>query len=209
MLKHLETTDPTSCLSKAGDDEPLFVLRAKDPLAPTVVRAWASTATLADLHAEKLDEALECADAMDEWRHARYPDKEAELPPLDGAWHEITTHHTNECNKAITISADERDQKNGGASHEYIITILGEDGEVDDQLALEFQRGPIKEVGTNGITHEVLLAVLIDRLEGFQAGPYANVHNAVALGHVRAAFDALEARTREREARGVEGTHTV
>lgn len=31
----------------------------------------------------------------------------------------------------------------------------------------------IAEVGTNGITHEALLAVLIDRLQSFQRGEYS------------------------------------
>ena len=30
-----------SCLSKAADDEPVFILRAKDKLAPEVVEGWA------------------------------------------------------------------------------------------------------------------------------------------------------------------------
>jgi hypothetical protein len=78
-------------------------------------------------------------------------------------------------------------------------------------LPIIFQNGPVSVDGNgvNGITHEALLAILIDRLEGFQAGPYANPHNAKALNHLREAQTALQARTRERMARGVEGTHTV
>ena len=30
-----------NCYAKAADDEPIFVLRAKDALAPDVVRYWA------------------------------------------------------------------------------------------------------------------------------------------------------------------------
>jgi hypothetical protein len=74
---------------------------------------------------------------------------------------------------------------------------------------LFFQNGPVKESGegVNGITHEVLFAILIDRLDGFQAGQYANDFNARALTYLRDALNQLHARTREREARGVEGTH--
>jgi hypothetical protein len=76
---------------------------------------------------------------------------------------------------------------------------------------LSFQDGPVKEngEGVNGITHEVLLAILIDRLMGFQSGQYANDYNAKALTHLQVALDALHQRTRDREARGVEGTHKV
>ena len=37
---------------------------------------------------------------------------------------------------------------------------------------IRFQNGPIAEAGVNGLTHEALLAVLEDRLVGFQSGPY-------------------------------------
>jgi hypothetical protein len=61
----------------------------------------------------------------------------------------------------------------------------------------------------NGITNEVLYAILIDRLECFQTSEFANVFNENALALTRAALEQLECRTRERERRGVEGTHTV
>lgn len=114
----------------------------------------------------------------------------------------ITTHQSNECNAAIEISADE--PSHGNASHIYRAKLP--DGRL---FVIDFQNGPIKEVGTNGLTHEVLLAILIDRLEGFQSGPYANAYNLHALKHVQSALDHLNDRTREREARGVEGTHEL
>src|SRR5271166_5743150 len=40
MRKSDELKGP-SCLTNAADDEPLFVLRANDELAPKIVRAWA------------------------------------------------------------------------------------------------------------------------------------------------------------------------
>lgn len=33
--------DPQSCLNRAEADEPIFVLRAHDPLAPSIIRDWA------------------------------------------------------------------------------------------------------------------------------------------------------------------------
>ncbi len=77
--------------------------------------------------------------------------------------------------------------------------------------ALRFQNGPVKEDGNgvNGITHEVLLAVLIDRIRGFQSGPWKCPENALALSYLEGALAALNARTKVREARGVEGTHQV
>ncbi len=75
------------------------------------------------------------------------------------------------------------------------------------RVTLMFQNGPIKDVGVNGVTHEVLLAVVIDRLRSFQAGPYMNRANALALTHMEEALMWLQYRTRERIKRGVEGTH--
>lgn len=41
MLKRDEIANPNSCLNKADDAEPLFVLRANDENAPASVAAWA------------------------------------------------------------------------------------------------------------------------------------------------------------------------
>lgn len=40
MIKSRELLDPASCLSKARDDELLFVLLARDPAAPVAIEAW-------------------------------------------------------------------------------------------------------------------------------------------------------------------------
>lgn len=131
---------------------------------------------------------------------------------------EITSHQINECNQAIQIEADEPDPRNGNASHVYKVTVLSGspcrgEGDSKPQLVtthhIAFQHGPIKEVGTNGVTHEALLAILIDRMRGFQSGPYSCRENALALTKLEEAKHWLEERTRARVARGVEGTHTV
>ena len=120
---------------------------------------------------------------------------------------EITEHKVNECNEALTIEV--RDEpSDGSACHVYVIRwdsphlALGE-----DTVTLRFQNGPIKEVGTNGITQEVLLAIVADRLIGFQSGTFACDENEQALTHVRAAQYSLQSRTKRRVAAGVEGTH--
>jgi len=67
MLKKQELSDPKSCLNKADANEPIFVIRAKDVLAPMLIRHWA---TMADgIHEqEKVMEARSLADAIDDWR---------------------------------------------------------------------------------------------------------------------------------------------
>jgi hypothetical protein len=72
---------------------------------------------------------------------------------------------------------------------------------------IPFQNGPINEVGVNGHTQEAYLAILIHRLECFQAGPFKGKFNEHALTHLEEARMWLLERTRERMARGVEGTH--
>ncbi len=72
---------------------------------------------------------------------------------------------------------------------------------------IQFPNGPItKPEDMNGITNEALLAVLIDRMRGFQSGQFACRDNAIALTHLEDALMWLQKRTRDRMARGVEGT---
>jgi hypothetical protein len=93
----------------------------------------------------------------------------------------------------------------GGANHLY--HLLNNPNSADGWIhPIKFQDGPIGEVGVNGVTHEALLAVLADRLRGFQSGPYASPDNADALAHIEDAQACPQKRTRERMARGVEGT---
>jgi hypothetical protein len=127
-----------------------------------------------------------------------------------------------------TFAVDER--TNGGANHHYRIENSAAKKptieELDDilngatctpgaaQLShgvdIYFQNGPIQEAGINGIQNEDLIAIIIDRLQGFQAyGPYKCRENAIALTHLEDALHWLQHRTRQRIARGVEGTHTV
>ena len=92
----------------------------------------------------------------------------------------------------------------GGAHYEYLIS--GPIGEHVASTRISFQNGPIREAGVNGITQEALLAVVIDRLRAFQAGPFATDDNKIALDRCREALHHLQARTRKRIERGVEGT---
>jgi hypothetical protein len=107
------------------------------------------------------------------------------------------------------------DPGSGGACHKYHIVRAvseGEDKPQGEVLAeIYFQNGPINVDGNgvNGVQCEDLVAIDIDRLEGFQRGPYACNDNQEALDHLRAALECLQRRTKARIARGVEGTHKV
>ncbi|MCY4509093.1 MAG: hypothetical protein OXG35_19360 [Acidobacteria bacterium] len=78
------------CYEKAGADEPVFTLRAKDPLAPVLVRLWSELRALttpnpaslppsrAARETRKRAEALECAQQMECWRSANYSDRQGD-----------------------------------------------------------------------------------------------------------------------------------
>lgn len=130
------------------------------------------------------------------------------------------TDHIVDGDQAVQLEIEVIDEPGaGGANHHYAISGFESEGNPSapshfdgldyKELHVVFQNGPIKESGVNGITQEVLLAIVIDRLNGFQGGPYASPFNASALDHCRSALRVLQTRTRERLARGVEGTHTI
>jgi len=127
----------------------------------------------------------------------------------------LTDHQVNPANDKLIVQVlDEPGQ--GGACHSYYvdgfdISTNPSATEEDNYLYILFQNGPISEegVGINGITHEVLLAIVADRLRSFQKGPYSCKANACALTHIEEAMHWLQQRTLERMRRGVEGTHQL
>jgi hypothetical protein len=118
---------------------------------------------------------------------------------------ELTSHKVNGLNDALTINVLDEPGA-GGACHEYEIS-LQKDENTRKEWLISFQNGPILEAGFNGISGEALLAIVEDRLDSFQSGPYASRENAIALTHIQTAMMWLAKRTRDRMARGVEGTH--
>lgn len=118
---------------------------------------------------------------------------------------ELTNHKVNILNEALKIQVLD-EPGHGNACHEYRITA-SDDDDYFKPHTIFFQNGPIQEVGVNGISHEALLAIVEDRLLGFQSGPYACHENTIALTKIQEAMMWLHKRTRDRLARGVEGTH--
>lgn len=116
---------------------------------------------------------------------------------------ELTSHKVNGLNEDLDVQViDEPGQ--GNACHEYTISTKRTPGVF---CRIMFQNGPIQEVGVNGLSIESLLAVVEDRLEGLQAGPSGNRETATALIGIQEAIFWLQKSTRDRVARGVEGTH--
>lgn len=130
----------------------------------------------------------------------------------------IEDHKINPANDILTIQVID-EQGAGGANHAYKVSGFdlstnksAGNGTLQDaskEMVIYFQNGPIPENGVNGLTQEVLLAIVADRLRSFQAGPFSCKANACALTHIEEAQHWLQQRTIERMRRGVEGTHQI
>ena len=66
---------PHDCYAKAAPDEPMFILLARDPMAPELVRQWAFRRWHEGEDLLKSVEAIAIADAMEKWRLANPPEQ--------------------------------------------------------------------------------------------------------------------------------------
>lgn len=105
------------------------------------------------------------------------------------------------------------------------IGVIGQQHKVDDNgnpaggdthgvgFDIEWQNGPLAVDGVrkepNGAFVEDVILAVIGRIEFYQKSKFHGIHNAVALGNLYAALEVLQERTRDREQRGVEGTHAT
>jgi len=116
------------------------------------------------------------------------------------SYREVTHHHIEGRNENLIIHVDDGPDKSG-ACHQYSVT----DPEGTMLAQIFFQDATIQEHSINGIQNEVLLAIVIDRLEGFQKGNFPCDQNENALIKCRESLEYLKDRTRDRIKRGVEG----
>jgi hypothetical protein len=87
---------------------------------------------------------------------------------------ELSDHVVNPANDKIKIVANDKPGA-GGANHRYEVFGFDTKGNPSEEgpdgyktsywrVVLLFQNGPINEAGVNGITQEVLFAIVADRL---------------------------------------------
>jgi len=80
-------------------------------------------------------------------------------------------------------------------------------------FAIGWQNGPLgRDEGReepNGAFVEDIIAAAADRIRYYQQSKFACAENATALDHLNEALEVLDKRTKDREAREVEGTHAV
>ena len=111
--------------------------------------------------------------------------------------HLVTAHGSDSPLQIVAV-----DDPDHGAPHRYEVT--GFDAERNStapegwtarasRMTVLFQHGPVDEVGVNGVTQEVLLAILRDRLTLMvNAGPYSETARKEALAHVDQALLILQ-----------------
>lgn len=115
----------------------------------------------------------------------------------------ITDHLVDGAEKQMEIKT--ADFPGPGGAHHIYECRFQELGNLSAHR-IRFQKGPIKDVGVNGVSNEMLLAIVADRLRDFQAGKFSCPENEVALSHTLDALESLKKRTQDRLARSVEGT---
>lgn len=80
-------------------------------------------------------------------------------------------------------------------------------------LEIVWQNGPLgRGLGReepNGAFVETVIAAALQRIEFYQSGEFKCRENALAITKLEEALHWLNHRTQAREARGVEGTHSV
>lgn len=119
-------------------------------------------------------------------------------------------HDGHGLNDLLIIEADDRDPEAGNASHAYIGTLDLSDhdhAEFREVLNVQLQHGPRHEPDSKpGALDAALIAILLDRYEGFQSGPYRCRENALVITKLEEALHWMQHRTNERARRGVLGT---
>lgn len=91
--------------------------------------------------------------------------------------------------------------------HEYSVELQPKD-KPSYFVELNFQDGTVPEVGHNGLTNEVVLEILINRMK-FLNGKFPSRENSIVITKLQESLMWLNARTIEREERGVEGKHVI
>lgn len=110
-------------------------------------------------------------------------------------------------NKYTTVLHENKDDIQFNAPHHF--KVFADRGQaVPFQVGeVNFQKGPIKEHGVNGVCNEDLIAMVITRLEHFNQSDFSCRENLMAITKLEEALLWLRKRTMGREQRGVEGTH--
>lgn len=116
---------------------------------------------------------------------------------------EITLHQStndNDFNKKFTILAVGEKNPVTGAHNHYVVGGVAPQGVRDFEgqtgASILFQNGrPDDNLGPNGFSMEVLLAIVADRLDAFQTGQFPHPCNDIASKKIKGAIEALHYRS--------------
>ena len=112
--------------------------------------------------------------------------------------------------KYTKVYSEDKEHQKFNAPHHFIVGLADTPKDTITPICeVNFQEGPIKENGVNGVCNEDLIAMVIARLESFQESPYVSRDNAMAIAKLEEALLWLRKRTIGRENRGVEGTSKI
>jgi len=116
----------------------------------------------------------------------------------------VTTKNT------VVLHEDEVDMKYN-APHHFEVYDVHTCGKGSPKLVgkVDFQEGPVKECGINGIANEDAIAMVLARLLCFQKTPYACKENEMAITKLEETLMWLRKRTLGREKKGTVGTSKV
>lgn len=121
--------------------------------------------------------------------------------------HYVIDHYINHFNRDnVTITRYDDATDASGVNFRYAIFLGDQTKCPPPDVVLKFQKGHLQDVGVNGITDEALLAIVVDRLRGFQRGSASCRENAIVITKLEESLMWLRARAEDRERRGVEGT---
>ncbi len=90
------------CWAKLEDDEPSFVLMARDPTARRLVDRWATLSMVAGGHPDKIAEARKVAVDMEAWRLDKVRSDEEKAAAMDKVLEADTQRMLDEPPKPVT-----------------------------------------------------------------------------------------------------------
>ena len=76
-------------------------------------------------------------------------------------------------------------------------------------MKINWQEGPIGEVGVNGVQADEVIEETLKYLRSVNMPPHGNRHTSLAITDLESAQNWLIRRTADRVARGVEGTNNA
>lgn len=113
--------------------------------------------------------------------------------------------------KYTCVECEEKEEQKFNAPHHFKVRKIDPATLIPSEVIGEvnFQEGPIKENGINGVNNEDLLLMVLTRLRSFQDSQYTCKENEKAIEKLEECVMWLRKRTLDREMRNVEGTSNI